>query len=250
MSSLYSNSVNEVQKLFLRKKTVFFMIISVLVPAGAAGLLSFFQSGLGIFAVNSAGFPVLILGLFSSFLLPLFIFSAAADLFSGELGEKTLKLTLTRPITRFKVFLSKNISIGIFIIINLGLVFVASVISGLFLNVGNLAAGDLFQAVLAYITTVVPMLFLSITAVFLAQFFRNSGAALATSLLVYLAGKAVPFVSSTLAKINPFSYTDWYTMWVGSAVSAGRLFNSFLIILSSGLILFALGFYMFDKKDI
>lgn len=249
MSSLYSNLVNEVQKLLLRKKTVFFMVISVLIPAGAAALFSFFQRELGIFAVGSAGFPVLTLGVFASFLLPLFIFSAAADIFSGEQGEKTLKLTLTRPITRFKVFLSKNIALSFFIVINLALVFVASVISGLFLN-GILGAGGLLQALLAYIVTVIPMLFLSITAVFLAQFFKNSGAALATSFLVYLAGKAVPFISSTLVKINPFSYTDWYTMWVGSAVSTGRLLNIFLLILSYSLILSALGFYIFDRKDI
>jgi len=250
MNSLYANSVNETQKIFQRKKTVVFLVITALIPAGAAALFSFFQSRFGIFAVNSASFPVLMLDLFSSALLPLFIFSAAADLFSGELGDKTLKLTLTRPITRFKVFLSKNISIGLFIIINLGLVFVISVISGFFLESGALDAAGFFQGLLAYITAVVPMLFLGVTAAFLAQFFKNSGAALTTCIFVYLAGKAIPFFSSKLTIISPFSYTDWYMMWIGSAVNAGRLLNVFLIILSYSLILFALGFYMFDKKDI
>jgi ABC-2 type transport system permease protein len=148
------------------------------------------------------------------------------------------------------VFLSKNISIGVFIIINLGLVFVISVISGFFLEGGTLSAAGLFQALLAYIAAVVPMLFLGIMAVFLAQFFKNSGAALTTSIFVYLAGKAVPFLSPTLAKIIPFSYTDWYMMWIGNAVSSSRLFNVFLIILSYSLILSALGFYLFDRKDI
>ncbi|KNZ69936.1 membrane spanning protein [Thermincola ferriacetica] len=250
MNRIIVNSVNETQKIFQRKKTVVFLIITVLVPAGTAALFVFGQNALGIFAVNSASFPISMLGLFSSLLLPLFIFSMAADLFSGELGDKTLKLTLTRPVTRFKVFLSKNIAIAFFVVVSLALLFVVSVIAGFFLNGGALSLTDLFQTLLAYIMAVVPMLVLGIIGVFLAQFFRNSGAALITSVFVYLAGKATPFLFPTLAKVSPFSYTDWYMMWTGSAVSAGRLINTFLIMLSHSLILFALGFSLFDKKDI
>lgn len=250
MSSLYANSINETQKIFQRKKTVIFLTMTGIIPAGAAALIVFSQNALGIFAVNSASFPILMLGLFSSILLPLFIFSTAADLFSGELNDKTLKLTLTRPITRFKVFLSKNLSLGVYIIISLGLLFVISVISGLFFEGGGLATPNLFQNIVAYIAALVPLFFLGVTAVFLAQFFKNSGAALTTCIIVYLAGKAVPFLSPILTRINPFSYTNWHIMWIGSSVSTGRLFNIFLIFLSCTMILFALGFYLFDRKDI
>ncbi|MHB9093276.1 MAG: ABC transporter permease [Eubacteriales bacterium] len=250
MSSLYPNTVNEVQKIFQRKKYIVFLVITALIPIMAAFTFNLFQSKLGIFAVNSASFPILMLWLFTGFLWPLFIFSVASDIFSGELGEKTLKIALTRPISRFYVFLSKNISIGIFILINLCVVFIVSVAAGLFLEgTSNMVTG-LWQNMLAYITAMFPMLFLSIEAVFLAQFFRSSGGALATCIFVFLAAKIVPFLSSTLAKINPFAYTDWYMMWLGSSVSAGRILNVFLILLSYSVILFASGFYMFDKRDL
>jgi ABC-2 type transport system permease protein len=249
MNSLYAGTLNEVQKIFMRKKATVFLVISALIPVGSVISFVFFQNKLGIFAVNSASFPVLILSIFSSLLLPLFIFSLVADLFSGELGDKTLKLTLTRPITRFKVFLSKNLAVGIFILIDMALIFIVSAVSGFFLDISSQAVTGFFQALLAYVTELVPMIFLSIMAGFLSQFFRNSGAALTTSIFVFWASKVIPFFSLTLARILPFAYTDWYTMWLGTSVGAGRLINVFFIFVSYSVILFAAGFYLFDKKE-
>lgn len=250
MSSLYANTLNELDRIFARKKNIVFIILSVLITIGAALSFKFLQDRLGIFAVNATSFSILVLNVFTALLLPLFIFSAAADLFSGEFGDKTIKMTLTRPITRFIIFLSKNISLAIFIVVNLAIIFVLSVISGLFLKSGAGALTGFSQSLLAYTTAVFPMVFLSIEAIFLAQFFNNSGAALTTCVFIYLAAKVLPFLSSVFSKISPFSYTDWYMMWIGSSVSAGRLFNVFTIILSYSLILFALGFYLFDRKDV
>lgn len=250
MGSLYVNTLNELDKIFLRKKNLVFVILGVLITLGAALSFKFLQNRLGIFAVNAASFSILVLDVFTTLLLPLFIFSAAADLFAGEFGEKNIKITLTRPITRFKIFLSKNIALAIFIVINLVAVYLISVISGLFLKGGSDALAGASLGLLAYATAILPMVFLSIAAIFLSQFFNSSGAALTTSIFVYLVAKVLPFFSSTFSKISPFSYTDWHMMWIGSAVSSGRLLNVFLIILSCSMILFALGFYLFDRKDI
>ncbi len=250
MTGLYPNTVNEVQKIFLRKKYVVFLVITALIPIAAAFSFNLLQSKLAIFAVNSASFPILILGLFTGLVLPLYIFSAASDIFSGEIGEKTLKIVLTRPITRFNVFLSKNFSIGIFIIINLGVAFIISVAAGWFLEGAPDMAAGLLLNLLAYLTALIPMFFLGVTAVFVAQFFKSSGGALVTCIFVYVAAKIVPFLSSTLARVNPFGYTDWYMMWLGSSVTTGKLLNVFLLLLSYSIILFAVGFYLFDKRDL
>lgn len=250
MSIVYANTINELQKLFLRKKYIAFISISILIPLVAAFSFNLLQNKLGIFAVNTSSFSVLILGIFTKFLLPLYIFSSAADVFSGELGNKTLKLTLLRPITRFKVFLSKTISIGIFITLNLGIIFIFTLVAGLFINSTNQLASGVFQTLLAYILAIFPMLFLVIFAVFIAQFFKGSGSALTTCVFVYLVAKVIPFFSSSLAKINPFAYSDWYLMWIGSSFDLVKLLNVFLLLLSYSLILFAAGFYFFDKRDL
>lgn len=249
MSSLYANMINETQKILQKKKTIAFLVISGLIPIGAAASFVLFQNRLGIFAVGSAGFPILILGLFTTFLLPLFVFSAVADQFSGEIGEKTIKMTLTRPITRFQVFFSKILSMVIFIVINLGIIYIVATLSGLYLAGDARVSAGLLEGLTAYITAIVPMLFLVIEAAFLAQFFRSGGGALTTCIFIYLAAKIVPILSPAISKVNPFFYTDWYMMWLGSSVGAGRLLNTFLLLLSYCLILFAGGFYLFDRKD-
>jgi ABC-2 type transport system permease protein len=249
MNSLYASIVNETEKLLLRKKTVFFLILSAIFPLAAMALIKLFQSKMGFLAVTSTNYPILLLGLFTGFILPLFAFTAAADLFAGELGDKTLKIALTRPITRFKVFLSKSISIGLFIIIILGIVFITSAISGLFLD-SNTHLTGLWQGVLAYIVAAMPMLALGAVAIFLAQFFQSSSGALTTCIFVYIAGKAVPFVAPKLAKVILFSYTNWHMLWLGNSVGAVKLLNIFLLILSYIIIFFSAGYYFFDKRDL
>lgn len=249
MNSLYAGIINETEKMLLKKKTVFFLMLSFIFPLGAMASIKLLQSKLGFFAITSINYPIMILGLFTGFFLPLFVFTAAADLFAGELGDNTLKIALTRPISRFKVFLSKNISIGLFVMIILGIVFITSVISGLFLDASVHFTG-LSQGLLAYIVAAIPMVVLGVVAVFLAQFFQSGSGALTTCILIYIAGKAVPFVAPKLAKVILFSYTNWHMLWLGSSVGTGKLLNIFMLILAYGIIFFSVGYYLFDKKDL
>lgn len=250
MDSLYANVLNETQKIYMRRKTVSFLILSVLIPAVGAAFFFVLQDRLGIFAVTTANFPLWVLGLFTNFLLPLFIFAWAAESFAGELGENTLKLTLTRPISRFKVFLSKTVSLGIFIAIDLAVVLCVALAAGLFLHGGAHRPADFLQAVAVYIVAIIPMLSLSILAVFLAQFFKSSSSALTACILVYVAGRAIPFISPAVGRLVPFSYLNWHILWLGNSVGAGRLLYVFMILLSYGIIFFAAGFYLFDKKEL
>lgn len=248
MNIIYAGIINETEKLLLKKKTVFFLAVAAIFPVAAMALVKLFQSKLGFFAVTSANYPILILGLFTGLFLPLFIFTAAADLFAGELGQNTLKIALTRPISRFKVFLSKNIAIGLYIIIILGAVLVTSYISGLFLG-GRISLAGLLKDILLYLAAVIPMLALSVIAVFLAQFFKSSTGALTTCIFIYIAAKASALVAPRLTKLTPFAYTDWHMLWLGS-LGAGRLLNILALIVSYIIILFSMGYYLFDQRDL
>ena len=132
MHSLTANVWNETIKLASKKKTIFFLAVTLLLPVIAGFLLARFQSGIGIGAIASGDFPIVMLGLFTSIFLPLFVFMGAADVFAGEMGERTMKNTLTRPITRFKVFASKQIALGIYIALYLIAGLLASILSALF----------------------------------------------------------------------------------------------------------------------
>ncbi len=250
MNSLVANVKNETEKIFLHRKTTIFLIITALISIGAAASFSVLQNAIGIFAVTSSTFSVVILGLFTSILLPLFIFAEAADLFAGEAGDKTLKLSLTRPISRWNVFLSKNIAIAIYIGINLAVILLVSVLAGLFLQgSGNFATG-LLQTMIAYLAALVPMISIGIAAAFIAQFFKSGSSALVACLFIYLVGKAVAFIYPGIGRMILFFYTDWHMMWLGSTIGVGPLLNGLIIMIGYSMLFISIGFYLFDKTEI
>jgi len=66
-----------------------------------------------------------------SLFLPLLIMIVATDLISGEHGEGTIKLLLTRPVKRWKILLSKLLSLLLFVsLIVAALIIIAYIISG------------------------------------------------------------------------------------------------------------------------
>jgi len=250
MQLLHANIKNELQKLFLKKKTIAFFIIAAIIPIVSIILVLAFRNGLGIISANTTSFPLFVLGIFTNVFLPLFAAMVAIDLFSGEVGDKNLKITLLRPISRFKIYTSKILSVGIYICINLGLVFVISVILGFFLSGKDALLPGLLKDVLAYLVAVVPMLSIVIAVAFISQFFKSSSGALTVCILVFICAKVVPIFSQPVSRILITSYTDWHLMWIGSFLSYAKIFNVFMLFLSYSLIFFAAGFYIFDKKEL
>ncbi|TXK76331.1 ABC transporter permease [Paenibacillus sp. N3.4] len=249
MHSLTANVWNETIKIASKKKTIFFLAVLLLLPIIAGLLLARLQSGIGIGAITSQDFPILMLGLFTSIFLPLFIFTGAADVFSGEMGDRTMKNTLTRPISRFNVFASKQIALGIYIVLYLFVALLASAISTLlFQQVGGLRA--VFNWFLAYGSSVVPLLTLSLLAVCLAQFFSSSSSSLTVSILLYLVLKVAAFVIPQLATYSPAAYTDWHLLWIGSSMAVGKISSIFMFLVACSILFFTAGFYVFDKKEI
>lgn len=251
MSSLYANILNETQKIFLRRKNMVLLLLSVVITIGVALLVSTVHKGFGIYAVRSVDFPIYILGFFTRIVLPLFVFMWAADIFAGEVAERNLKIVLVRPITRFKVFLSKNLAIGIAIFIILMLVFIFSFISSCFLGISGKELGaGLLEGIKAYSAALIPMLSLSVAAAFVTQFFKSSSGALTTLIILYITATLLPAVLPQASTVLLTSYVNWHVLWLGSTVAAAKLFYAFMIMLSSSIIFFAAGFYLFDTKDL
>lgn len=250
MKSLLANTINELVKTFSKKKTLALLLLTVLVPLGTAALLLLFKIKLDIRAVSGGNFPIFILGLFTNFFLPLFVFMWAADSFAAETGDKTLKLTLTRPISRIKVFSSKILAIGLVIETFLAVLLFASLAAGIFLgSVQNDWWGSILNSIKAYLVAGVPMLVIGILGAFIAQFFRNGSGALTTSIFVYIAAKLLPLVMPQSTNLLLVSYTDWHLLWLG-AVPLQQLLYSFSFILSSAIIFFSAGLYAFISKEL
>jgi ABC-2 type transport system permease protein len=249
MELVLANIKNELWKLFLKKKNIFYLIITIMIPLIMAIVLPFFNQNYGINVVNGANFQIFILGVFTNLILPLLIAMISIDMFSGEFREKTIKLLLVQPITRFKIFLSKIASVGVYILLHLLIVFTISLLLSFIKFDHSVLIRSIPNNIKAYIIAFVPMFTIAVASVFVAQFFKSTSGALVFLIVLYTVSKLFPYFSITTAKMFFLYYTDWHLMWLGS-VSASTLFSIFILQLSYCLILFSLGFYIFDRKEL
>jgi len=248
MNNLKANIINEVQKLFLKKKITVFLIITAIICFLSAFFISSIQQKLVFVAIDSVSFPLMTLSIFTNLLLPLFIFMTVAELFSGEVGDKSLKLVLIRPISRLKIFISKNTAIAIYIIINLAVVFVVSMLSSMLLN--GKSGINVPQIIFAYFIDIIPAVVLALFASFIAQFFKSSSGAIITSILCFIGIKIIALFVSGLNNTIFTSYLNWYSRWTVGQNSFISTLNILFMVLSYGVIFFTAGYYFFDKKEV
>lgn len=248
MHSLFASVLNETEKLWIRRRTKGFLLLALLIPLISAVLMALLQNNAGVIWGIGSNLPMLMLQLFTFALFPLFLFMTAADLFSGEVAARTMKLVLVRPITRNKAFASKIIAIAVFIALLLVTLWLSSVISGLFVPGGT--TGGVLDSVKAYTAAFVPMIAIEMVAVFIMQCFNNSTGAMALIIFIYAAAKVIPFIFPAFSPWSVFSYTNWYTLWVGNGASVGKLTNSFILLLSYSIIAYTAGLILFERKQL
>ncbi|MCB2288577.1 ABC transporter permease [Clostridium sp. CS001] len=248
MNNLTANIINEVQKLFLKKKITVLLILTAIICFLSAFFISTIQAKIVFIAIDSINFPLMALTIFTNIVLPLFIFMAVAELFSGELGDKSLKLILIRPISRLKVFISKNVAIAIYININLLVVFIVSMVSSIVLN-GN-SSFSVPHIIFAYIIDILPAVVLALFASFIAQFFKSSSGAIITCILSFIGIKALALFINGLNNMVFTSYLNWYSIWSIGQFNFARTINILFMILAYGSIFFTVGYYFFDKKEV
>lgn len=246
MNNVRANVINELQKLFLRKKTIVFLILTAVVSFLPALFISAIQAKLMFVSLNSVSFPLINLSIFTNVLLPLFIFLAAAELFAGEVGNRTMKLVLTRPISRFKVFLSKTLALAIYAVIILLVVFIISTASAI---IFRLNSQNITGVMFSYIIDIIPAFVLIIFSVLIVQFFRSSSAALISSILAYIGIRVISLLVKGFSNVAFTSYLNWYSMWSLQGNTIFRAINTLLMMAAYGLIFFTLGYYVFDKKE-
>ncbi len=249
-SNLLITILNESEKIFRRKRTIVFLISAVLIPLAILLSVMLLQNKIGVLAITSGQLPYFVLSLFVSFLLPLYIFAITADLFAGELQDKTLKLVLTRPITRLGVYIAKVVSVIVFNIVFLGVLLIVSLIAGIFLDGVQQLISGLPLIILSYTATIIPMTLVGMTGIFIAQFFKSSGSALTTMVLLFIGSKAIILVFPSISQLLPFSYNDWYLFWLSGTLGLSKLLYSFAVMFSYMLIFSAIGSYLFEKKNI
>lgn len=250
MEELKGASINEIERLFKKKKAYVAAIISILSIIIGQLVVIGFRLGTGSRAADRAEFPLLVLSIYINTILPLFTALVTIDMFTGEFSQNTIKIALLRPISRLKLYFSKIIAITFFVFINLLLVMALSTLAGMFFNPGTMSIKELLRILLAYTVSMLPILTITLILVFIANLFKNGVVAFLVSTILYIAMKAFEIYNNSYKIIFITSTLGWYSHWTGSEIPIDSLVREFLVMFACSLMAFSAGFYLFDKKEL
>ncbi|WP_426445592.1 ABC transporter permease [Paenibacillus sp. S-38] len=250
MAGFKAAFLNEAFKLLKKKKIIAAAILSILAVVVGQIAVTSIKHGLGLRVAGSTEFPFVVLTLFTYTILPLFATFVAIDMFSGEFSSNTMKITLTRPVSRFGVFSAKVLNVALFIAANLLFVMVLSLLAGFLFNMSSFSLIGITRVVLSYLATFFPVFVFSLLVVVLSNLLRGG---LAVFFLSVIAFAALHFLGILFSGYSSFFITsmfDWYTLWISEKVNGFKILRQLFIMTGCGIMLFTAGFYLFDNKDI
>jgi len=243
MEMIKAGIQNEIAKLLSLKKYQALLLLTCLISI-SSGLLGGVTKGL--ISLSSTNMPFAVLSLVTGFMLPLIIAMAAADLFTAEQENGSIKAVITRPIGRISIFTSKILAIVIYTILILLVCFIISLAWNIVFNGIDLNITETF---LAYAVSIVPMLPIILFAVTISQLCKSSSSTVMLTVLGYM---IIILMGTILPRVYPMlftSYTGWYKLFIGSAMPITSILNTLALLVAYTLILFAVSSWAFEKKD-
>lgn len=240
---------NEIEKLYRKKKVMAAVIISFAVIIIGQILVVGMRTGFGIRGVGSAEFPLLVLSLMINTILPLFTALVAIDCFSSEFSGNTIRITLTRPVSRLKIFTAKVSAITVFIVGNLVILLVLSSLAGFLFNFNSATISGFFKVVLAYLVSLVPLMVLALAVVTLTNIFKSGTTVFFAAILGYIILKAAGIFFPQFSVLLLTSYLNWFNLWLASIFPLSKIISQLIIMLGYAIMFFTAGYYLFDKKE-
>lgn len=249
MVSFKATLINEIEKLYKKKKIVVAAVLSIIFIVFGQLIMTGLRSGFGVRTVGSMEFPILVLSVVANTIIPLFAALVTIDSFSGEYSQNTMKISLTRPVTRLKFFTAKIVAVVLFILTNLLFVMVFSILAGIIFNSNTFTFTGIARIFISYIVTLLPLIVLTLFIVIFANLLRSGVGVFFISILFFLGIKVLEVVFSQYSAIFFTSMLNWYNLWIINEFPFLRIFRQFVLMLSYGIILFTAGYYLFDKKE-
>lgn len=241
--------VNELEKLYKKKKALVAVLLALAVIVIGQLAIVGVRSGFGLRGAGSVEFPMLVLSVVVNTILPLFTALVAIDSFSGEFSQNSMRITLTRPVSRFKVFSAKITAIVLFIMATLLLLLVFSMLAGFIFNTNSATLDSFTRTVFSYVVSVLPMIVLALGIVLLANVFKSGISVFFVSIVAFIVLQVLGVLFSQYSSLLMTTQLDWYNLFLVNSFPVAKIMRQFLIMLGSGLMLFTAGFYLFDKRE-
>jgi ABC-2 type transport system permease protein len=244
MNTILANSLNEIQKLLAKKATKLLLFSAVIIPVLTKILVN------NLFLTDWMALPTeninfTLLDLFVTMLIPLYIFIASTDLFTGE-GERGTLLQV-RPISRLELFVSKLSAIGILSLTVLLAEWLSVIISSAIFD-NTFEFSSVTASLGAFIVSWFPIIVISTFAVMLSLVIRSSVLAISSMIVLYLIMMFIPYLLPSTLYMLPSTYLDWYMQWLGD-VSFRWIIQTVTYLCSSFTLFFSIGYYMFNRKE-
>jgi ABC-2 type transport system permease protein len=198
----------------------------------------------------------------------LFIIIVAAGIVASEFNWGTIKLLLIRPINRTRILLSKYLTVLLYAIFMLAILFVFLTVLGAILfgmpdeavsylnyNNGQVTEQNIVVHLLIYYSlSSIDMIMLVTMAFMISSVFRNSSLAIGLSLfLLFTGGQFTTLLAMkfTWAKYILFANTDLMQYVEGSPLVEGMTLSFSVLMLLAYFALFQfLAFFVFKKRDV
>lgn len=249
MAGFKAAFINELEKLYKKKKVVVAALISLLFIILGQLAITILRNGFGVRGTSSTEFTMLVLSVVVNTILPLFTALVTIDSFSNEFSHNTMKITITRPVSRLKFFTAKICAIMSFVLLNLVFVLIFSGLVGAIFNSNSVTFLDVVRVIVSYLVTLIPMTVLVLVIVFIANIFKSGTSVFFVSILLFLLFKGLGIIFPAYSSLFFTSMLDWYKLFITTNVSILRVLRQFLLMCSYDIILFTGAYYLFDKKE-
>lgn len=246
MKSLCACFSAELKKLAVRKKYTVLSIIFTLVALGVTGILSIVNNAIsGSGGEISVNMQMLFLPILVSVILPLIAMMSVCDLFAGEYHNSSIKAQLMRPVTRFKIYISKLVAsfvlCGIVAVVMYGVLAICGYIYGDASGVGYAAA--------AYALDMIPVFVLILMSALINQVAKSPVSAMFLCLIIYIGAKVLGYFSIGVSGLLFTSYMEWHRLWLGVTLPFEALLSKVSLILGYGITFFSGGYLLFIKNE-
>ena len=190
-----------------------------------------------------------------------------SEIISGEYSKGTFRLYLTRPISRFGVFLSKVFVVALTTTLMMLFFFSYTIlISTMFLGDGLLVvfhngllahneSNDIFSRFfIGYIFSNIIMLTISFLCLMFSSFCKNSVTPIISTISIVFIGTAIKFIPIDIFEIiNPYIFTGYMDIFLNAfyiPIPYDTFYSCIMVCLFWSFIFLVIAYYNFLNKDI
>ncbi len=243
-----ANYSNELQKLSVKKKYVVFLVLAVIICFFKIGI-SWAVSALseGEMSLRSSNIAMTMLPFFAEIYVPLIALMCVTDLFCTEFHDNTIKALLMRPISRWKIIVSKGLATMTLCALYYLTVFIACTVLEFIFSAPS--AGRIAAAFVSYALDLVPLGILVLTAILVNMLTRSTTLAMFLSIVLYAFLKFLHIFGGAWGSMFFASYMQWHKLWVGATLPINALLIKTAILAGWSILLYTTSYLLFERKE-